>query len=243
MGAFLLVIAISLILTMPTGLRVWAWLTLGVLCILRYAYIYSDRYIMGALKNLNDSRLLHPRLKASFAKKKDLIRYYRFKTIAKYQLDRFNFTIAGSYNGHQVQFFQIRRWFKKYSVAMLVVDRYVPNFRHIHITTQTILDIGADHDLEWIEFNQNFKNKFEDPREAREVLTPTFMESLVSLKKKYGAIDIEYFADENYQIHALVVLRKGYIFKKIKLENKELDDTISELNDYLNECIKLKEGI
>ena len=47
MGAFLLVIAISLILTMPTGLRVWAWLTLGVLCILRYAYIYSDRYIMG----------------------------------------------------------------------------------------------------------------------------------------------------------------------------------------------------
>jgi len=140
-----------------------------------------------AFKDKLASKGLYP----LYNEEKGLSMYQNFKTISTCKVEPYS--IIGSIDHTGIRFLQMHKLFRRYSVAMITIDRYELGFKHIHITPKTNLNLQSDHELEWIEYNKAFINTLENPRQAREVLTPTFMEALVAMQKKYSSFDVEYF--------------------------------------------------
>lgn len=174
-------------------------------------------------------------------KKENIVHYNNFKTIKNFRIN--HFSITGNYLNNGFNYFQINNFFKKYSVLLISLDYYNPKFDHIHITPQTILKITQDYDLEWIDFNKSFTNNLKNPKQALEILTPTFMETLMYLKKEYGSIDIECFEEKNYQTNTIAILKRGHIFPVILHKENEIEKYINNFIFFLNGAIKLKNNI
>src|SRR3989344_5594813 len=149
----------------------------------------------------------------SYDNQESLAHYQNFKTFNNSSPQ--SYSIRGSIDNTKVEYLQIRKFLTPYSVTMITIDRYELGFKHIHITPKNILSIiKSGSDLEWPDYNKLFLNTLKNPSQAREVLTPTFMEALVAMQKKYSSFDVEYFEDPEYQIHALIVLKRGYILPR-----------------------------
>ena len=164
-----------------------------------------------------------------------------FKQIKKYNLN--HFTIYGTYKDNEIRFFQMGNYNAKFSVAMITMDKYAPEFDHILILPKTVLTFGKGYNLEWVDFNKKYLSKLDNPKEALNVLSPTFMETLVDLKNKYGKIEIEYFEDKDYQSNSLIVVKEGHIFDVFKYREDRAPNDIKVLNDFLDDVVKLKSSI
>ena len=126
---------------------------------------------------------------------------------------------------------------------MITMNKYEPLFDHIHIFPRTVLSGKSGFDLEWIEFNEKYVSKLENPRQALEVISPTFMETMVDIKNEYGEIEIEYFEDTNYQVNMLVLAKPGYIFDVSKDNEVELKQDMSKLKVFIEKALELKNSI
>ncbi len=171
----------------------------------------------------------------------ELANYKKLPLIRKSFLG--NFIINGIYKGENFTYFQVFSNLQQYSVLIFDAEKYDPKFDFIHITPQTILNFGTDYDLEWIKFNKNFINKFDDPREALEVVTPYFMDLLVDLKNKYGFVEIQYFTDNNYQKESLILIKKEYIFPIFLFKKERMENYFKNFLDYLDSGFNLKNSI
>jgi hypothetical protein len=172
---------------------------------------------------------------------KDIAKYYKkFRFIKRRLLGPFE--ILGSFNGEEIRFFQMGL-IKPYSVVMITMDRYKSNFDHIKIVPNTLLNIEKGFSLEWIEFNKKFISKLENPRQALEVLSPTFMETLVDMKEKYKEIEIECFEDKNYQTNVLVIVHPGHIFSLSQIRPEIVNNGVQNFLDFVKIAINLKESI
>ncbi len=153
------------------------------------------------------------------------------------------FIINGKYKDNGFTYFQIFYKFRRYSVLVFDAKKYDPKFEYIRITPQTKINIDKDTDLEWIKFNKNFINMFDNPATALEVVTPYFMELLLNLKNKYGFIEIRYFSDDEYQKESLVILKRSSIFKVILFKKNKIDKYLKKLLEYLDDGYKLVNSI
>ena len=167
--------------------------------------------------------------------------YHGFPLIEENKKD--HFLITGNLNGEGFLFFQTTTP-RPYSVLVLDAEKYEPKFASIQIEPQTLFNFGKDYQLEWGEFNRAFINKFDDPQQALEVVTPTFMESLATLRDTYGHVSIKYYSNDDYQKESLIIATKGRMFPVMQIRNDdELQLCFKKFLDFVKNGISLIESI
>ena len=174
--------------------------------------------------------------------KDKLLLHTTFLFVKKSLVDLTKVNIYGTHRSHEIEYFQMDNFSGKYSVVLTRMEKYQPNFGHIHIRPDSVLSLYPDYDLEWNDFNKIFDNKFKNPRQALEVLSPTFMEELVALRNTYHEIEIEYFEDKNYHTHTLAVIVRGYLIE-ISDSEREVQESVEKIMTLLDNVITLKESI
>jgi hypothetical protein len=164
--------------------------------------------------------------------------FNKFQTIQQGSINRY--IINGIIQGNYFEYREIFSWFKNYSIITIDADTYKPSFSQILIKRQKGLKKQKDFDLEWNDFNTTFDNRFKNPRQALEIVTPTFMEKLFDLSKYYNELKFEYFETSEYQKHTFAVIFRPVIFsgKKGKIENE-----IIRLKKSVEILLVLKESV
>jgi hypothetical protein len=164
--------------------------------------------------------------------------YNKFQSIQENQIG--DYFISGIVQGNYFEYYEINSWFKKYSTITIDADRYQKNFEHILIKRQWGLRKQKDIDLEWNDFNAVFDNRFNEPRQALEIVTPTFMEKLFAISRECKEIKFEYFETPEYQKHTFVIIFRPALFSK----NKEgFEGEILKLKKAVEMLISLKESV
>jgi len=164
--------------------------------------------------------------------------FNNFQTIKNGKIK--GYFISGLINKNYFDYREINSWFRRYSIIIIDADSYKPNFNQILIKRQRGLKKKQDFDLEWNDFNTTFDNRFKDPRQALEIVTPTFMENLFDLSKKYKELKFEYFETSNYQKNIFAIILYPAIFSR---KRKNIEKEIINLKMTIKSLISLKESI
>ena len=242
-----------LTITIVTRMEINTYLIgLAFVVILAYIIIVSSRTILESLIQLtiekHKSEISKQKGSIYVAKQinRDYLLYFKkFKKIKYCFID--SFAIAGVYKDNSFSYYQLRSYFclgHTFSVIFLDTEKkYEKNFSNIEIKPQKSISLGKDHDLEWNQFNRYFINKFDNPRQALEVVSPTFMQQLVRIKEKYQNIYVEYFESSEYQKNCLVIYKKGALFPIFFYKKDQFDKYYNNFLEFLSDCIELNKSI
>jgi|GEM_PF-1132423 len=205
-------------------------------------------FILTLLLNINEHNYLKKLKKKlnefdidlSFDRKSSVFRNLNNQFQTLNQSTSNGFLVTGLINSNYFEYYEVKHLFKSYSFVTIEADTYKPNFSQILIKKQKNIKNKNDFDLEWNDFNITFDNRFKNPKQALEVVTPTFMEKLFGLANKYKEIRFEYFETTDFQKHTLALI----IYPKLTSRNKKLvqrdTDKIIEL---VKDLIILKNNI
>jgi hypothetical protein len=161
--------------------------------------------------------------------------YANFKTI---KAPNMAFLLTGIFGGQRVDYVQIYG-IKEHSIAMIDNDKYDMGFTYIYLG-QDFRSKKKRYRLEWDDFNKKFKGFYDDPRQALEMVSPTFMEKLMELSKKYKGVSVEYFESKEYQKNCLALIIPKLVFP---LKMKKGNEYMAEFNNFINDAIALKKSI
>lgn len=203
--------------------------------ILAINLIRHQRYLKKLRQSVNESNLdfVTDRRNSIFKNQ-----FNEFQTIRQGQIG--SYVISGTIQGNYFEYYEISSSFKNYSIITIDADTYEPNFSQILIRHQKGLKKRKDFDLEWNDFNTIFDNSFKNPKQALEIVTPTFMERLFDLSKGHKELKFEYFETPEYQKHTFAVIFRPPIFSK---DRKKIKDEIIKLKKSVEALMLLKESV
>lgn len=219
-----------MILPELTGIILTAFFVISAISLIRYQ-IYLKK-LSQITKELNLDFLTN-RSNSIFRNQ-----FNKFQTIQQGSIG--SYIISGTIQGNYFEYYQIISWFKTYSIITIDADTYEPNFSQILIKRQKGLKKRNDFDLEWNDFNTTFDNRFKNPRQALEIVTPTFMEKLFDLSKDYKELKFEYFETTEYQKHTFAVIFNPTIFSR---DRNKIKEEVIKLKKSIETLILLKESV
>ncbi len=147
--------------------------------------------------------------------------------------------ISGKIKDSGFIFFEGKKSFRKYSCVIVDAGRYEIDFDSIVIKKESVFHTSEDFDLEWIQFNDTFHSDLENPRQALEVISPTFMEQLKRFHDTYDEIVFEYFEEPSYFSHHILCMIPGYIFSS----TEDVTQAFEKIEKLAEHAVDLQESI